>query len=98
MTNTVGGGRKEGVFLPSPHAETAQRVCQLPGPAWPRNIPLGTGQPGFVSSIFAPNYITLALLQDCTVKILLNLMINKNMTRKAEFGQFNISSTIVSTT
>lgn len=62
------------------------------------NIPLGTGQPGFVSSIFAPNYITLALLQDCTVKVLLNLMINKNMTCKAEFGQLNISPTTVSTT
>lgn len=63
-----------------------------------RNTPLGTGQPRFVSSIFAPNYITLGLLQDCRVEVLLNLMINKNKTCKAEFGQFNISSTIVSTT
>ena len=33
VTNAVGGGRREGVFLPSPHAD---RVCQSPGPAWPR--------------------------------------------------------------
>jgi len=39
------------------------------------------GQPGFASSICAPNSITLGLLQDSRGEVLLNLMMNKNKTQ-----------------
>lgn len=75
--------------LPSTRASVAKK----------QGTPLGTGKPGLISIISAPNYTglhRLRLLQDCNTKFWIWLQTRTR--HKAKITQFCISSTVLSST